>query len=141
MEPRQVSQRDERIGRPVPHRPQGTQCLIDGLKRRVAGLERVAGQPSTGGSVVSPGFGIREQSADRSGVGEGDAGQLGGGVADQVQVSKGERAAEAGVCMTLCRHERMFALWSSLGMRRQQKPSITPMVRTVSFLVCAVRLG
>jgi hypothetical protein len=63
-------------------------------------------------------------------------------VTDQIQVSEGEGAAEAGVGVALGGHERMFASWSSSRYAPPRKgAAITPMVSIVSFLVWAALLG
>ena len=97
----EVAQRDERIGRPLAHGLKRAEGLVDRLERDVPRLDAVPGKPAAGGPIEPPGLSVREQCADGRGVGEGDARQFGGGVADQVQVSEGERPAESGVGVTL----------------------------------------
>lgn len=97
----EVSQRDEGIGRPLAHGLKRTDGLVDRFERHVPRLDAVPGEPAAGGPIETPGLSVREECADGRGVGEGNARQFGGGVADQVQVSEGERSAESGVGVAL----------------------------------------
>jgi hypothetical protein len=86
----------------------------------------------------------REQRANRRGVSEGDAGQLPGCVADQIEVTEGKRATEASVAVTLRGHERMFACCSTprpCASRPRPSSSLRPAGASAGSVSCPAQLA
>ena len=72
-------------------------------------LDAVAREPAEGCALEAMRLGLVDGEADREGVAEVDVRQLEGCAADDRHVAGVQGPAEAGVCGSLTRHERMFA--------------------------------